>query len=184
MSRTSPPPPPTRPAVPGRGSVRQISEQVPHELSESLSAQRRRAITDLIDSVLRSSALSLSSNDVLTQLCERLNGMGVPLDRYVSSTAVLTPEPRRFAPALDQARRGFGERLRQPARRRPELQPEPVLRGCRHAGLGGDMAARNARRAVRHRAGTEGRRLHPLRLHPVQALERNRRLDRAGDASR
>lgn len=47
---------------------------------------------DLVDEILRRRGSSVSSNRAVQEFCERLNAIGVPLDRYVSSTAVLTPD--------------------------------------------------------------------------------------------
>lgn len=57
-----------------------------------LGKARRHALMDLIEMLLRHLPADAVTSIVVQELCERINVMGVPLDRYASSTAVLTPE--------------------------------------------------------------------------------------------
>lgn len=79
-------------AEPGRGKAQDLSHLRPSELYEILSLERRRAMLDLVDFVLRRPGTVLSSAQAIAELCARVSDIGLPLDRYVSSTTVLTPD--------------------------------------------------------------------------------------------
>ena len=62
------------------------------DLFSHIGEERRRALMDLMEVLLRPRRADTPTSNSVQEICERINAMGLPLDRYVSSTNVLTPE--------------------------------------------------------------------------------------------
>ena len=92
---------PTRIAAPGRDrsraglvppDVEWVQQAPAHLLFEALPTQRRRATADLIELILRSRRSAQGPRTLIEDIVQRLNDLGMPIDRYGSSTEVLTPD--------------------------------------------------------------------------------------------
>ena len=77
---------------PTRKPARSFAELPPHRLYELLSPTRRGATLDLVGLILAPQTVSQITGVLVEQICERIVGMGIPIDRYMSSTTVLTPD--------------------------------------------------------------------------------------------
>lgn len=75
-----------------RKAARTFADLPPHRLYDLLSPKRRREILDLVGFILKPQTIAQVTGILVEQICERIVGMGIPIDRYMSSTTVLTPD--------------------------------------------------------------------------------------------